>query len=61
MNDLTEEWVVQAESDCRVAIRESQVTEQPSLDAARVLASLPWRVLKIFKWNAWPAASKFRR
>ena len=33
MNDLTEEWVVKAESDYRVAIRESQVTEQPSFDA----------------------------
>ena len=33
MNDLTEEWVVKAESDYRVAMREAQVTDQPSYDA----------------------------
>ncbi|NUO80279.1 HEPN domain-containing protein [candidate division KSB1 bacterium] len=33
MNDLAEEWVIKAESDYRVAMRESQVTEQPSYDA----------------------------
>jgi HEPN domain-containing protein len=33
MNDLTVEWVEKAESDYRVAARESQGTEQPSFDA----------------------------
>jgi HEPN domain-containing protein len=33
MNDLTAEWIEKAESDYRVALRESQVTDQPSFDA----------------------------
>jgi HEPN domain-containing protein len=33
MNELTAEWVEKAESDHRVALRESQVTDQPSFDA----------------------------
>jgi HEPN domain-containing protein len=33
MNDLTAEWIEKAESDYRVATRESQVIDQPSFDA----------------------------
>ena len=33
MNDLTEEWVVKAESDYRVAMCESQATKQHRADA----------------------------
>ncbi len=33
MNDLVREWIEKAEGDYRVALRESQVTDEPSWDA----------------------------
>ena len=44
MNDLVREWIEKAEGDYRVALRESQVTDEPSWDAAFLGCRRSWRL-----------------